>query len=244
MIKTNIKMRVNPEQSVKVQEICFENGIDWKSKLKDKTLACINEPFIFVKEDKHLTWLTKLEESDFMKAKEEEINPELFIRTNGSCIEKEEFTYPMWFESKTTKEVVRFDGLNRGEVIVSKDKPFRFYSLNIEPHTSIVWKQIENPNLATDKEIEQVINEEYEKDNSINNGGKTDYYQLENAPFPINDFDDFAEWRGLNGNQFNMGKVMWTFNTGRHSGTNYERDLNKIIHYANRELLRLKRDEK
>ena len=92
MIKTNIKMRVNPEQSVKVQEICFENGIDWKSKLKDKTLACINEPFIFVKEDKHLTWLTKLEESDFMKAKEEEINPELFIRTNGSCIEKEEFT--------------------------------------------------------------------------------------------------------------------------------------------------------
>ena len=105
-------------------------------------------------------------------------------------------------------------------------------------------KKIENPNLATDKEIEQVINEEYEMDTSINNGGKTDCYQLKNAPFPINDFDDFAEWRGLNGNQFNMGKVMWTFNTGRHSGTNYERDLNKIIHYANRELLRLKRDEK
>ena len=159
---------------------------------------------------------------------------------------KQEFKYPMWFESKTTKEVVRFDGLSRGEVMVSKNKafPVGFYSSNIEPHTSIVWKQIENPNLATDKEIEQVINEEYEKDNSINNGGKTDYYQLENAPFSINDFDDFAEWRGLNGNQFNMGKVMWTFNTGRHSGTNYERDLNKIIHYANRELLRLKRDEK
>ena len=27
MIKTNIKMRVTPEQSAKVQEICFENGI-------------------------------------------------------------------------------------------------------------------------------------------------------------------------------------------------------------------------
>ena len=80
-------------------------------------------------------------------------------------------------------------------------------------------------------------------DNSINNGGKTDYYQLKNAPFPINDFDDFAEWRGLNGNQFNMGKVMWTFNVGRHKGTDYERDLNKIIHYANRELLRLSRDK-
>ena len=48
----------------------------------------------------------------------------------------------------------------------------------------------------------------------------------------------------MNGNQFNMGKAMWTFNTGRHSGTDYERDLNKIIHYANRELLRLRRGEK
>jgi hypothetical protein len=76
---------------------------------------------------------------------------------------------------------------------------------------------------------------------SNNNGGKTDYYQITNAPFQINDFDDFSEWRGMNGNQFNMGKVMWTFNVGRHQGTDYERDLNKIIHYANRELKRIKR---
>lgn len=77
---------------------------------------------------------------------------------------------------------------------------------------------------------------------SVNNGGKTDYYQLKFAPFPINDFDDFAEWRKLNGFQFNMGKVMWTFNTGRHNGTTYRRDLNKIIHYAKRELERLDRE--
>jgi hypothetical protein len=69
-----------------------------------------------------------------------------------------------------------------------------------------------------------------------NNGGKTDYYQL---PEGIRDFDDFAEFRKLNGNQFNIGKVFWTFNTGRHSGTDYARDLNKIIHYANRELNRI-----
>lgn len=92
-----------------------------------------------------------------------------------------------------------------------------------------------------DKSIKEVTNGG--QDSSINNGGKTDYYQLNNAPFPINDFDDFAEWRGLNGNQFNMGKVMWTFNIGRHNGTDYERDLNKIIHYANRELLRLRRSK-
>ena len=86
-----------------------------------------------------------------------------------------------------------------------------------------------------DELINELVNE------SANNGGKTDYYQIDSAPFKINDFDDFAEWRNLNGNQFNMGKAMWTFNVGRHSGTTYERDLNKIIHYANRELMRLKR---
>ena len=83
----------------------------------------------------------------------------------------------------------------------------------------------------------------WKKNTSENNGGKTNYYQLESAPFPIKDFDDFAEWRQLNGNQFNIGKVAWTFNVGRHSGTDYKRDLNKIIHYAQRELERLKREE-
>ena len=79
---------------------------------------------------------------------------------------------------------------------------------------------------------------------SENNGGKTDYYQISSAPFAINDFDDFAEWRGLNGFQFNIGKVVWTFNVGRHSGTTYIRDLNKIIHYAQRELDRVQREIK
>ena len=85
---------------------------------------------------------------------------------------------------------------------------------------------------------------EADKIDSVNNGGKTDYYQLSSAPFPINDFDDFAEWRNLNGNQFNIGKVAWTFSVGRHSGTTYIRDLNKIIHYAQREILRVSRENK
>ena len=165
---------------------------------------------------------------------------------------KQEFTYPMWFKSKSSGNIIEFTGLETGKAIYLNPLSIGPYSPTIgivapnwTPHTDTNnWEQVENPNLATDKEIEQVINEEYKKDNPINNGGKTDYYQLKNAPFPINDFDDFAEWRGLNGNQFNMGKAMWTFNIGRHSGTNYERDLNKIIHYANRELLRLKRDGK
>ena len=160
----------------------------------------------------------------------------------------QEFKYPVWFKDRLKGHIVEFTDDRIGTVVyVPTGSLYEvgYYAENWGSHINdedCYWIQVENPNIATDKEIEQIINEEY--DNSINNGGKTDYYQLENAPFPINDFDDFAEWRGLNGNQFNMGKVMWTFNTGRHSGTNYERDLNKIIHYANRELLRLRRGEK
>lgn len=77
---------------------------------------------------------------------------------------------------------------------------------------------------------------------SKDNGGKTGYYQLSLAPFKINDADDFAEWREMNFAQGNMLKVCWTFNTGRHSGTDYMRDLNKIIHYAKREKKRIKRE--
>ena len=234
MIKTNIKMRVTPEQLIEI------------GKIKPICKSFTNAKFIFMYKDGRTTWSNSEYEFNRKKATQE-IDPELFIRTNGSCIEKEEFTYPMWFMNVDYGYIVRFDGLEKGEVVYGFEK-WTLDSAQSDswtPHTNRDrWIKVPNPNIATDKEIEQVINEEYEKDNSINNGGKTDYYQLENAPFPINDFDDFAEWRGLNGNQFNMGKVAWTFNTGRHVGTDYERDLNKIIHYANRELLRLKRDEK
>ena len=240
MIKTNIKMRVTPEQSVKVQEICFKNGIDWGL---DNTVMCEDKPYIFIEKEKELNWLSERQNDNFMRAKEEEIDPELFIRTNGSCIEKEEFTYPMWFKDRLNGHIVEFTEDRVGTVVYSPTGSLYkigYYSENWASHINdedYYWQQVENPNLEIDSK-------EHKKDSSINNGGKTDYYQLKNAPFPINDFDDFAEWRGLNGSQFNMGKAMWTFNTGRHSGTNYERDLNKIIHYANRELLRLKRGEK
>lgn len=79
---------------------------------------------------------------------------------------------------------------------------------------------------------------------SKNNGGKTDYYKIKGAPFKIKDADDFAEWRGMNSFQGNILKVVWTFNVGRHSGTDYERDLNKIIHYAKREKKRINRKKR
>lgn len=184
----------------------------------------------------------------------------------------EEFEYPMWFKQKNDPLVVEFTGLKEGFVISGNSfyKVGKWLD-KLQKHTcDTVWENVTDQyknktnipslemcgtpfSIEEKDEIELQSNTkktygDFKKEilsdlkNSLNNGGKTDYYQLEKAPFKINDFDDFAEWRNMNGNQFNMGKVMWTFNVGRHSGTDYERDLNKIIHYAQRELLRIKRN--
>ena len=86
-IKTGIKMVVSPEQSRKVQEICFENDIEWASgtyiKYIDKPFLYINDSYLLgCGKDFHL----------FYRDKNEEVSAELFIRTNGTCVESETLT--------------------------------------------------------------------------------------------------------------------------------------------------------
>ena len=50
MIKTNIKMRVTPEQSKKVQKICFENGIDWTG--REKIIKYVDKRYLFILNNK------------------------------------------------------------------------------------------------------------------------------------------------------------------------------------------------
>lgn len=76
---------------------------------------------------------------------------------------------------------------------------------------------------------------------SDNNGGSTSYYKLD--PY-WKECGDIIEARNMNYNQGNIFKVAFTFNIGRHSGTDYERELNKIIWFANRELELLKKGNK
>ena len=88
-IKTGIKMKVNPKQSIKVQEICFENDIDWAS---GTNLRHLDEPFLYIN-DSHLLGYGKIGEDGFFnKDKNEEVSAELFIRTNGTCVESETLT--------------------------------------------------------------------------------------------------------------------------------------------------------
>ncbi len=66
-----------------------------------------------------------------------------------------------------------------------------------------------------------------------NNGGATSYYDFEPG---WTEAGDIIEGRKMNFNQGSMFKVAFCFNIGRHSATTYERELNKLIYFAKREL--------
>ena len=74
-----------------------------------------------------------------------------------------------------------------------------------------------------------------------NNGGSTDYYKFKQN---WKDCQDIIEDRKMNFAQGNIFKVAFCFNSGRHDSTTYERELNKILWFVNRELERIKGDVK
>jgi len=76
-----------------------------------------------------------------------------------------------------------------------------------------------------------------EQDSSDNNGGSTDYYRINDSWSMA---QDVIEDRVMNYSQGNIFKVAFCFNQGRHDATSYERELNKIIYFAQRELDRIK----
>ena len=84
-IKTDIKMRVTPEQSAKVQEICFKNGIGWLFYLPNSkyTIQHIDKPYLYITQI--ITWGAT--ELMYERVDNIEVDPELFIRTNGTCEE-------------------------------------------------------------------------------------------------------------------------------------------------------------
>lgn len=106
MIKTNIKMRVAPEQSKKVQEICFANGVFWP--LGANFIKHTYSLFIYIGDDNELGYGNSglyFKNCDF-----KEVNADLFIRTNGTCEEKpknnfEEFGFAADFEGEILKQV-------------------------------------------------------------------------------------------------------------------------------------------
>lgn len=83
-MKTNIKLKVTPEQSKAVQKICFANNILWKPTNFNKYTS--NVSFIFINPT-NLTKCTYLSSNYFEAHSYTEVDADLFIRTNGTCEE-------------------------------------------------------------------------------------------------------------------------------------------------------------
>ena len=64
---------------------------------------------------------------------------------------------------------------------------------------------------------------------------------IDDLPDNVKSCQDIIEYRNMNGAQSNIFKVAFTFNAGRHNGTNEIRDLYKVIYFAKREINRIKK---
>ena len=83
MIK-NIKLKVTPEQSRKVQEICFSKGIVWGS--TGNTVCYTDAPILYITYGRSLTY--GHDYHFFLTNRREEMDANLFIQTNGTGIRK------------------------------------------------------------------------------------------------------------------------------------------------------------
>lgn len=103
MIKTNIKMRVTPEQSRKVQEICFSKNKCWNS--NGHNYSHCKKPYLFI--DKNIRF--GLSEETFCNSCYEEVSYDLFIKTNGTCEEKYKTEYFAKYVNHTNKDIMPKD---------------------------------------------------------------------------------------------------------------------------------------
>lgn len=83
MIK-NIKLKVTPEQSRKVQEICFSKGMLWGT-TRD-TVSYTDAQYLYITDGRFLTY--GHDYHFFTTNKREEMDANLFIQTNGAGIRK------------------------------------------------------------------------------------------------------------------------------------------------------------
>ena len=83
MIK-NIKLKVTPKQSRKVQEICFSKGIVWVA--AGDIVSYTDAPYLYITDGRIIIY-----ERDyhlFTTDRGEEMDANLFIQTNGTGIRK------------------------------------------------------------------------------------------------------------------------------------------------------------
>ena len=80
----NIKLKVTPEQSRKVQEICFSKGVGWGG--AGTSVQYTEAPYLYIEGGRCLTYGHS--RNFYENNEREEMDANLFIQTNGTGIRK------------------------------------------------------------------------------------------------------------------------------------------------------------
>lgn len=84
-MKTNIKLKVTPEQSEAVQKICFANGIQWL--ISNDIVSFTDVEYLFIEPTRIWCRGSSNHNKGIETAGYTEVDADLFIRTNGTCEE-------------------------------------------------------------------------------------------------------------------------------------------------------------
>lgn len=165
MIKTNIKMRVTPEQSRRVQEICFENGIEWADGDKELYFPLIDKIYLIIK--KSISFTASIH---YLGDGLEEIDADFFIKTNGTCQETYLTKYtsqPKDLES-ALKKIENLHIALKKKVAKNKNQALEITKLleqkkDLQEENSNLEKTIDNINLTISNIVGYPIDERCEK---------------------------------------------------------------------------------
>lgn len=125
-MKTNIKLRVTPEQSEAVQKIGFANSIQW---LDDNTNIpkCLEATYLFIESNRIWCRGSCSHNQGFETQGYTEIDADLFIRTNGNCEESIDIV----------------DNLSNNK---SKEDMFKQYGFEVPDFECEIFKYFKNDN--------------------------------------------------------------------------------------------------
>ena len=137
-MKTNIKLKVTPEQSEAVQKICFANGVIWRAG-EDK-ISYTTEEYLFIEPTG--IWFRGITDhnSGIETVGYTEVDADLFIRTNGTC---EEFI--------TQQEL---DNLSNNK---SKEDMFKQYGFKVPNFDCTILAKVKNDYIGYVVENDVVI---------------------------------------------------------------------------------------
>jgi hypothetical protein len=171
-MQTNIKMIVDEDQSKKVQEIAFANGYSWANRGNpSKKTYSTEKPYLYIADCEYLSAGSVIE--SFEDDVSEEVDADLFIRTNGTCEEstdqetiselKEAIIQAQEVIKKSESLITQIETKPKEEYTVEnnsrKQEPEMSIGISKEEAKNRVWEahmSVDNIRKALDEEIDKI----------------------------------------------------------------------------------------